>query len=282
MPVRVHDGRASGPGIYDMKTGRALVVEALAWLRSTGGAPRRPVRLLVTCDEEIGAHSSRPLFEQGARETHAALVLEPCLPDGSVKTARKGVSTYSLDVEGRAAHAGVEPEAAVSATRELISLLPAIQSLENPPAGTTINVGILRAGTATNTVPAQAHIAIDVRAVVPEEAARVDTGLRALRPAHPEARYRLVRTEHRGPLVRTPEVQHLYGEARRIAAGLGVELGEGSTGGGSDGSIVAEYGLPVLDGIGAAGGGTHAVDEHIRIDDLPFRLALVTGLLETL
>ena len=282
MPCEVRDGRATGPGIYDMKSGLALVVEALAWLRANGRRPRRPVRVLVTCDEEIGAHSSRPLFEQGARECAAALVLEPCLPDGSVKTARKGVSTYRLDIEGRAAHAGVEPELAVSATRELITLLPAIQALENTAKGTTLNVGILRAGTATNTVPAHAHLTVDVRAVVPEEATRVDAGLRAIRPAHPEAIYRLERTEHRGPLVRTPEVVALYETARNVAAGLGVDLGEGSTGGGSDGSIVAEYGLPVLDGLGVLGGGAHALDEHIVLDDLPFRLALVAALLETL
>lgn len=282
MPFEIRDGRAGGPGIYDMKAGLALVVEALAWLRERGRTPRRPVRLLVTCDEEIGAHSSRPLFEQGARECAAALVLEPCLPDGSMKTARKGVSTYTVDIEGRAAHAGVEPEAAVSATRELITFLPAVQQLEDRARGTTINVGILRAGTATNTVPAHAHLTIDVRAVVPEEAARVDAGLRAIRPAHPEAAYRLKRTEHRGPLVRTPEVVALYETARNVAAGFGVDLGEGSTGGGSDGSIVAEYGLPVLDGLGVRGGGAHALDEHIVLADVPFRLALVTALLETL
>lgn len=282
LPWQVRDGRAYGPGIYDMKTGLALVVEALAWLRERDRAPRRAVRLFVTCDEEVGAHSARPLFEAAAPELFAALVPEPSLPDGSVKTARKGVSTYTLEIEGRAAHAGVEPEKAISAVRELAHLLPAIHALEDRAAGTTINVGILRAGTASNTVPAHASAVIDVRFVVPEEAARVDAGLRALGPVQPGAKVTLDRPEHRGPLVRTPEIVALYEQARTLAAELGVMLGEGSTGGGSDGSIMAEYGVPVLDGIGPRGGGAHARDEHILIADLPFRLAFIASLLETL
>lgn len=282
LPFRVHHGRAEGPGIYDMKTGLALVVEALAWLREHGRAPRRSVRLIVTCDEEIGAHSARPLFEDAARDVFAALVPEPSLPDGSVKTGRKGVSTYEMEIEGRAAHAGVEPEKAVSAVRELMHLLPAIYALENHAEGTTLNVGLLTAGTASNTVPALVTASIDVRAVVPREAERVDAGLRALAPQHPEAKLRLTRPEHRGPLVRTPAIAGLYEHARKVAADLGFELGEGSTGGGSDGSIMAEYGVPVLDGIGPRGGGAHATDEHVVVDDLAFRLAFIATLLETL
>jgi glutamate carboxypeptidase len=240
------------------------------------------VHLLVTCDEEIGAHSARPLFEETAPAVFAALVPEPSLPDGSVKTGRKGVSTYTLEIEGRAAHAGVEPEIAVSAVRELTHLLPAIYALENHAAGTTINVGLLQAGTASNTVPAHASASIDVRAVVPPEAERVDAGLRALAPRHPEAKLRLERPEHRGPLVRTPQIGALFEHAQRVAADLGFALGEGSTGGGSDGSIMAEFGVPVLDGIGPRGGGAHASDEHVRVADLPFRLAFMAALLETL
>lgn len=282
QPYRVADGRAEGPGIYDMKTGLALVVEALAWLRERGRAPRRPVRLVVTCDEEIGSHSARPLFAAAARRAFAALVPEPSLPDGSVKTARKGVSTYQLEIEGRAAHAGVEPEKAVSAVRELAHLLTAIYALEKTAVGTTVNVGVLKAGTASNTVPAHATAVIDVRATVPPEAERVDAGLKTLRPENPEAKLRLTRPEHRGPLVRTPEIASLYEKARARAADLGFELGEGGSGGGSDGSIMAEFGLPVLDGIGPRGGGAHAVDEHVLVDDLPFRLAFIASLLETL
>ncbi len=282
MPFAVSDGRAGGPGIYDMKTGLALVVEAIAWLHERERRPRRDVRLLVTCDEEIGAHSARPLFEESALGAFAALVPEPALPDGSVKTARKGVSTYSVEIEGRAAHAGVEPEKAISATRELASLLPRIYALEKHDVGTTINVGTIASGTATNVVPASAKASIDVRAVEPGEAERVHAGLLALRPEQPQARLRITRTEHRGPLVRTPAVVALYEQAKDIAAGLGVDLGEGRSGGGSDGSIIAEFGIPVLDGIGPRGGGAHASDEHVLLEDLPFRLAFMVRLLDSL
>lgn len=282
QPFRVVDGRAEGPGIYDMKTGLALAVEALAWLGENGARPRRPVRLLVTCDEEIGSHSARSLFAEAAMGAAAALVPEPCLPDGSVKTSRKGVSTWELDIEGRAAHAGVEPERAVSAVRELMSVLPAIYALEDRAAGTQVNVGIVEAGTASNVVPARAHLAIDIRVAEPDEDARVTRGLEALRPAHPEARFELRQTETRGPLVRTPAIEALYHQASVLAADLGETLGEGGTGGGSDGSLIAGYGLPVLDGIGPRGGGAHAADEHVRVDDLPFRLAFFTRLLSSL
>lgn len=282
MPFTVSDGRAHGPGIYDMKTGLALVVEALAWLREHGRAPRRPVRLLVTCDEEIGSHSAKALFQEAAKGAYAALVPEPSLPDGAAKTARKGVSTYLLEIRGRAAHAGVEPERAVSAVRELAQLLPRIHALEDVNAGTTINVGVLRAGTASNVVPALATAEIDVRSVTAAEDARVHAGLLGLDAVHPEAKVLIGRTEHRGPLVRTPAIATLYERAREIAADLDFALGEGSTGGGSDGSIIAGFGIPVLDGLGARGGGAHALTEHVLVDDLPFRLAFMAALLENL
>jgi glutamate carboxypeptidase len=265
-----------------MKTGLALAVEAIAWLHERQHTPRRPTILLVTCDEEIGSHSARPLFQDAAEVAYAALVPEPSMADGSVKTARKGVSTYALEIEGRAAHAGVEPEKAVSAVRELAALLPRIHALEDRTAGTTINVGVIHAGTASNVVPARAVAEIDVRAVVPAEAERVHTHLLALRAQHPDASVRVTRTEQRGPLVRTPGVVQLYQHARTIAAQWGVALGEGMTGGGSDGSLMAELGVPVLDGLGARGGGAHARDEHVLLEDLPFRLALMAALLETL
>lgn len=282
QPFRVVDGRAEGPGIYDMKTGLALIVEALAWLHEQGRGPRRPVRLLITCDEEIGSHSARALFAQAALGAHAALVPEPCLPDGSIKTSRKGVSTYELDVHGRAAHAGVEPDRAVSVARELIQLLPAIYALEDRAAGTQMNVGVIQAGTASNVVPAHARLWLDVRVADAAEGDRVRLGLDSLRPAHPEARLEVRQTETRGPLVRTSAIEGLYIQARDIAAGLGTMLGEGGTGGGSDGSLIAGYGIAVLDGIGPRGGGAHASDEHIQLDDIPFRLAFMARLLESL
>lgn len=282
QPFRVEDGRAEGPGIYDMKSGLALMIEALELLRMRDVRPRRPVRLLVTCDEEIGSHTSAPLMEAAAKDAYVALVPEPCLPDGGAKTARKGVMTYTLEIRGRAGHAGVNPEDCVSAITELSRQMPRILAVADHAKGTTINIGVIRGGTASNVVAAHALAEVDVRIVEPEEAKRVDAAFRALVSDHPEAHMEWTRAEYRPPLVRTPDVVRLYEHARTVAAGLDRQLKEGASGGGSDGSIVAALGVPTLDGLGPNGGGAHAANEHIRIDDLPFRLALYARLFETL
>jgi glutamate carboxypeptidase len=282
QPFSRVDGRVHGPGIYDMKTGVALVVEALDLVHARGSGPRRPVVFLVTCDEEVGSHSARPLIEESAQGARAALVPEPSLPDGSIKTARKGVATYRFEIAGRAAHAGIDPEHAISAVAELSHQLPRILALAEHTRGTTVNVGVLSAGTASNVIPARAWGTIDVRSVAPEENERVEQGLMALRPVLTGAELTVRCTESRPPLVRTEAVVALYEHARALADSLGVSLGEGSTGGGSDGSLIATFGVPTLDGLGPRGGGAHSVDEHIIAEDLPFRLALLVRLLETL
>jgi glutamate carboxypeptidase len=282
QPVRVHDGRIEGPGVYDMKCGLVLAIEALRRLHERGARPRRPVRLLVTCDEEIGSHSSHAHIARLAREAAAVLVPEPSVPGGAVKTARKGVTTYELRVTGRAAHAGTEPGRGASAIHELARQIETVLALADPPRGTTLNVGTIAGGTATNVVAASAAAGIDVRTVARDELRRVHEALERLRPQLDGTSVRVALTEERPPLERTEGVVRLYEHARALAAGLGVELAEGSSGGGSDGSIAAGAGAAVLDGLGADGGGAHAEDEHVLLADLPFRLALWQRLLETL
>lgn len=281
-PFRVEDGRAYGPGIYDMKSGLACVVEALTLLRERGQAPRRPVRLLVTCDEEVGSHSVRTLIEDEARAAAAVLVPEPCLPDGGVKTFRKGVATYRIATRGRAAHAGVDAATPVSAITELVHALNDAMGLAAHERGTTINVGMIGGGTASNVIAAEAWAVVDVRLAEPGEGDRVHAGLLALRPRNAKADIAVTLTESRPPLVRTDAVVALYHQARELAAGLGVELAEGGSGGGSDGSIAAATGTATLDGLGPMGAGAHADDEHIVIADLPFRLGFMTRLLAAL
>jgi glutamate carboxypeptidase len=281
-PFRVAGGRAEGPGIYDMKTGVALMVEALRIVRERDTGPRRPVVLLITCDEEIGSHSARPLIEAEANDAAAALVPEPCMPDGAVKTGRKGVATYRIDVRGIAGHAGTHPTAGASAITEIAHQIGRIVALADPSRGTTVNVGLVHGGTASNVIAGDAWATIDVRLREPAEGERIDRALRALTPQLAGTHVSVRMTESRGPLVRTEGVIALYHHARSIALELGVTLGEGMTGGGSDGSLIAAHGVPVLDGIGPRGGGAHAEDEHILVEDLPFRLALMVRLLETL
>jgi glutamate carboxypeptidase len=281
-PVRVDGGKAFGPGIYDMKTGLALVVDALAWLKEQGRTPRRPVHVVVTCDEEVGSHSSCNMILEQARRSAAVLVPEPCLPGGGVKTFRKGVATYRITARGRLAHAGIDGQLAVSASAELIHALHAAIGLADHARGTTVNVGILKGGTASNVVAAEAFAVVDVRLAEPAEGERIHAELVGMQARHPEAGLEVVRSENRPPLVRSDAVVSVYQHACNLASDFGVQLAEGGTGGGSDGSIAGSVGAAVLDGLGPQGGGAHAVDEHILLADLPFRLALMTRLLETL
>lgn len=281
-PLRIEDGRAYGPGIYDMKTGIALAVEALTWLDERGRTPQRPVELLVTCDEEIGSHSSRATIEECARRAAAVLVPEPCRPDGGVKTARKGVATYQVEARGIAAHAGIDGELAISAIAELVRAGIAVLDLADHSRGTTLNIGQISGGTASNVVAERAMAMVDVRTAQPAEGERIHTALLALKAHNPKAELNVRQTEERPPLVRTDAVATLYETARSHAEALGATLPEGGTGGGSDGSFAAAAGAATLDGLGAQGGGAHAIDEHIVLDDLPFRFALMARLIENL
>ena len=282
QPFAVRGERAEGPGIYDMKTGITLAVEAVHLLKRNGSKPKRPLRIVLTCDEEIGSHSSMPIIEANARTAAAVLVPEPCITGGLAKTARKGVLTYRMDITGKASHAGTSPQTGISAIVEFGKQLDQIYALARPEVGTTVNVGVVAGGTASNVVAASTTAEIDVRVVEMQEGKRMHDALLALQPVTPGAVVSVRQTEQRPPLERSPAVVALYEKARAVAADLGREMGEGASGGGSDGSFTAAMGIATLDGLGADGGGAHAADEHILIADLPYRLALFTRLLETL
>lgn len=278
---RVEADRAHGPGTFDMKGGWACMLEACARL-TAGQGPRRRVHILATCDEETGSGSSRGLIEEMAAGARAVLVAEPPFPDGSAKTRRKGVAWYRLDVRGRAAHAGSSPEAGVNAVLELAHQVVAMTALADPGAGTTVSVDRVQGGTASNVVPDAAWAAVDVRFTTSAEAGRVDRAMRELAPTLEGASLELSGGVNRPPMERTEGVASLYERARRIAEEEGWELGEGMSGGASDGSLTAGLGVPTLDGIGPAGAGAHALDEHVRLEDLPRRIALYARLLEEL
>ncbi len=279
---RVDDDRARGPGVFDMKGGMACALEALARLRELGRPPARPVIVLATCDEETGSDTSRALIEDLAANAHAVLVPEPPLPGGAAKTRRKGVSWYRLDILGRASHAGLEPEAGVNAIVELAHQVLAITALGDPEAGTSVSVCQSSGGTASNVIPAAASAILDVRFTTAAEAERVDAALRSLSPRLRCAELTLTGGINRPPMERTTALAELYERARAMAEEDGWALDEGTSGGASDGSFTAALGIPTLDGIGPQGGGAHAVDEHVLIEDLGRRVALYARLLETL
>jgi glutamate carboxypeptidase len=278
---RVGD-RAYGPGSFDMKAGIAGMLEALARLREAGTAPRRPVVFLATCDEETGSDTSRALIEELAAGAHAVLVPEPPLPGGLAKTRRKGVAGYRIDARGRASHAGLTPEEGINAVVEIAHQVLAVTALAEPAAGTTISAGLIGGGTATNVVPAGAWVRLDVRFTTAAEAKRVDAAVRALEPVLDGAALTVTGGINRPPMERTAGTAALFDMARAIAAADGWELGEGLSGGASDGSFTAGLGVPTLDGIGVEGAGAHARDEHVLVDALPRRVRLYGKLLERL
>ncbi len=283
MPFRLDDdGRAFGPGVFDMKASLAIVLAVIAELRQDWASVPRPVWVLLTSDEEIGSPTSRGLIEQLAGECAYALVLEPALPDGGLKTSRKGVGRFRLEVEGKAAHAGVAPQDGRSAIVELAHQILNLETLQDLSAGTTINVGVIEGGTTANVVPARAAAEIDVRVASAPETARILAALGSLVPASEGVTLAMSGSINRPPMERTPAIAALYEQARAIGRPLGLELAEGSTGGGSDGNFTAALGVPTLDGLGARGGGAHADHEHILVDSLTERAGLLLGLLQSL
>ena len=281
-PWRETEGRIHAPGIFDMKASCAVALEALRACEAVGLRPRRPVTLLLTCDEESGSFSGRELVEAESRRSECVLVLEPPAPGGRAKTARKGTGLFNLSVEGRAAHAGLEPEKGTSAVHEIARQIERVSALAKPEVGTTINVGTMGGGTHANVVAAEAHAEIDVRFSTADEAWRIESALRGLKPFDERARLSVSGGINRPPLERTKAVAELFERARRVASAFDFELGEASVGGASDGNFAAAVGATVLDGLGVEGDGAHATHEHIFADRLALRGALLAALVATL
>ncbi|MEU9187068.1 M20 family metallopeptidase [Streptomyces sp. NPDC048484] len=276
-PFTVDDGTARGPGVYDMKAGIVTGVWALRALRALG-LPHPTVTFVFTGDEELGSPLSRPLIEDAARDCAAALVLEPGV-GWDVKTERKGVGTFSLTTTGIESHAGNDPAAGASAVHALAELVTRLAAAQDPDAGTTINIGTFDGGTARNVVAGRAHCLVDVRISRQDEADRVDEVLAALRPSDPRVDV-LVGGQWNRPAMRlTPASEALFGLADEVATELRGPLEPISVGGGSDANFIAALGVPVLDGLGCSGAGPHARHEHVIVDDIPDRVALVAGLL---
>jgi glutamate carboxypeptidase len=276
-PFSVADGLARGPGVFDMKGGIVQALHALSLLDSLDG-----VELLWTADEEVGSQSSRELLETRALACGATLVLEPSFGDGALKVARKGTGTFELQVHGRSAHAGNEPEKGVNALIEAATQILRIASLGDPARGTTVTPTVAHAGTSENTVPDQARVRIDVRVTSADEARRVTNALRALTPTLADARLELVGRVGRPPMPREAGMV-LFGLACEVAHELELPTPTGvEVGGGSDGNFTAARGVPTLDGLGAVGGALHTFDEHLRVDTMPGRGALVAGLVRRL
>jgi glutamate carboxypeptidase len=283
MPLEVKDGKLFGPGVLDMKAGLAIGITAARLVSSQMPEAMRPaIRLVATTDEEVGSATSRALIETLARESAAVLVLEPALPGGAVKTARKGVGEFELVAEGISSHAGADPGAGASAVHEIARQITRLAELNDPRRGLTVNIGVVDGGTRSNVVAERARASIDVRIARIEDATAIEQALASLSPVDSRVRLTVTGRINRPPMERTAGVARLYEIARSVAADLGRSLAEGATGGASDGNFTAALGVPTLDGLGAVGEGPHALHEHVVIKELGPRAALVAGLLARL
>lgn len=283
MPCRVAGGRMYGPGVFDMKAGIVMMLLALGVLSEAYGRLPRPVTVLLNPDEEIGSPVSRTITEKLALKSEAVLVMEPAAgARGACKTARKGVGLYELRVTGISAHAGLDFQKGASAINELARQLLRVSEFVDLEAGTTVNAGIIRGGTRTNVVAAEAVAEIDIRVTSQKEAERLDRQFRRLRAVDRRCKVEATGGLNRAPFERTPAVEELYLRAKGLAEELGFELPETSVGGGSDGNFTAGLGVPTLDGLGAVGEGAHASHESAVLEEIPRRAALLARLVETI
>ena len=279
MPYREADGRIFGPGVLDMKAGIVISLEAVAQVTGGAGAPPHALTLLCTSDEEIGSPTSRALIERLAGASALVLVLEPALPDGALKTWRKGIGDFEVRAFGRAAHAGGAHEQGRNAIEELAHQVLAIQALTDYDRGTTLNVGVLHGGTASNVVPEQAEALVDVRVMDAEAWQRIQATMLALQPVLEGTSLEVRGELNRPPMPFDERARETFDRACQIAARAGFQLKAGGSGGGSDANFVAPLGIPVLDGLGATGDGPHSEREFILADSVPERVRLLAALL---
>jgi glutamate carboxypeptidase len=279
MPVTLADGQLTGPGVFDMKGGLVQAVFALRALRELGLEPPVTPVLFLNSDEELGSAESTRTLRRLARRVQRVFVLEPALgPEGKLKTGRKGVGRFTVTVHGRAAHAGLAPEEGASAIVELAHVILRLQALADPARGITVNVGVVVGGTRSNVVAPEARAEIDVRVLTQADGAAIELAIRGLTPVTPGTRIVAKGAVDRPPLERTPRNRALFAKAQAAAEELGIALGEGTAGGGSDGNTTS-LSTATLDGLGAVGDGAHAVHELVFVDRLPERAALLALLL---
>jgi glutamate carboxypeptidase len=278
-PFRIEDGKAYGPGVYDMKAGIVEALFAVRALVDLGLTPNKKIVVLHNSDEEIGSLSSRKLIEEEAKHSSAVLVLEPSARGGTLKTWRKGVGSFTFTIKGRASHAGADYEKGVSAIKEAAHQILRLHDMTDLQEGTTVNVGVVRGGTRPNVVAETAVLEVDLRVKTMLAAERVVPAILGTQPIDPSATICVEGGLNRPPMERTEGNLRLFRLAQEIGRKMGIELEESGTGGGSDGNFTSALGIPTLDGLGAVGDDAHAVTEYTVLSSLPERAALVAGLM---
>lgn len=278
-PPKIEDGKLWGPGAIDMKGGITIVLTALRGLNELGEFPNRPVWVLMTSDEEVGSIYSEQTICDLAKQSGLVLVMEPATPTEALKTSRKGVATFTIRVEGRPSHAGNAPEKGINAIMELAYQAIALNAMNDLKNGTSVSVTMIKGGSATNVIPAEATASIDVRTLTAYAYTDISEKINSLQPVVPGAKLSVEQGHSRGPMERNNKMQRDFAQIQAIGKSIGQDVREDSSGGGSDGNFTAMLGVSTLDGLGPAGDGLHALHEHVIIESLPRRAALLAAVL---
>lgn len=279
MPFGVEENVVRGPGVFDMKGGLVQMLFALAALRAALIEPTVVPVVFINSDEEQGSPTSQRHIRRLARCAHRAFVLEPALGlDGKIKTARKGAGRFTIQIQGKSAHAGLDPESGSSAILELSHVVQQLHELNDPEAGISVNVGTIDGGTRPNVVANAGSAEVDVRITTHEQARQIEEAIRALEATTAGTSLAIEGGIGRPPMEPTPESRRLWAQARRAASLLDLELEEGRSGGVSDGNLISQH-TPTLDGLGPVGDGAHARHEFCYVDQMVERSALLALLL---
>lgn len=280
-PVTIDEqGRLFGPGAIDMKGGITIVLSALRGLAERGEMPMRPIWVLMTTDEEVGSIYSKDVIIDTARQTGLVLVLEPATPEEALKTWRKGIATYTVRVTGRASHAGNAPEQGINAVVELAQQTMRLHGLNDLKNGTSVSVTTCKGGITFNVIPPEAEATVDVRTISARAFEEINEQIMGLTPFIPGAAVSVDLHHARGPMERNEMMQAAFAQTQRIGKAYGLTVREDGSGGASDGNFTAYEGIPTLDGLGPQGEGLHAEHEHVVINSLPRRAALIAAMLK--
>lgn len=283
-PFTIKGTRAYGPGVIDMKASLVSVIYALRYLKENGSDAYQHVELVLNSDEEIGSSTSRQLIEEAAKGKAYALVMEPARRDGSVVTERRGNGRFTIEVHGKAAHSGIEPEKGRSAIEELAHKIVKLHELNDHEHGISVNVGIIEGGNAVNTVSATAIGHIDVRVATEEQAEEMEHKIETMCASSDVSGTEIELTGDisRPPMVKNEKIARLFQVVKKVGAELGIELKDTKTGGGSDASFTAAMGIPTIDGLGPVGGNAHSEKEYLDIPSLTERTLLLAKVIEKL
>ncbi len=282
LPLRRDEDKLYGPGIYDMKGGAYLALEAFKRVAAAGSA-LLPITFLFTPDEEIGSPTTREVIEHEGRRASYALVTEPARDGGKIVTARKGVGRFDVRIEGRPAHSGTSHQLGRSAIREAARQILDIEAMTDYGRGITTTVGLVSGGTAANVIPHFTYFSVDLRVIEDADGVSASEKILALKPYDPDVKLTITGGMNRPAYVKTDEIGRLLAHAQHLAADIGFELADSPmTGGGSDGNFTAALGVPTLDGLGIDGEGAHTLNEYGLISSLAPRGQLMQRLFETL